>query len=140
MQTSTSTCRRLKAQSAFEFLFIFGIFLSALLIGMWVSASKTAEIRVGQKDLEINDVLTSVSDKINTAWLEGEGFSTNVTLPESVAGADYEINVTANYIILWTGDSHYLRTVITNNITGELTEGATNNIRNTGDGLVITLS
>ena len=132
MQTTTLTSRKLKAQSAFEFMFIFGIFLSALAIGAWVSSVKTAEVNMYAKNLMIEDLLTTVTEKINTVWIEGDGFSTNVTLPELAAGSPYEINVTSNFVILSISGEHYIKSIITENVTGTLATGQTNTLRNTG--------
>ncbi len=128
-----SISRKHKAQSAFEFMFIFGVFLSALVVGLWVANVKTGEINMYDKNLKIDDLLTAVTEKINTAWIEGEGFSTNVTLPELVASSSYEINVTSNFVIVTVGGEHYTRSIITENVTGELTIGATNTLLNNGE-------
>jgi len=128
-----SISRKHKAQSAFEFMFIFGVFLSALVVGLWVANVKTGEINMYDKNLKIDDLLTAVTEKINTAWIEGEGFSTNVTLPELVASSSYEINVTSNFVIVTVGGEHYTRSIITENVTGELTIGETNTLINNGE-------
>ncbi len=137
MRRATSTSRGLRGQSAFEFMFIFGIFLGAVLIGAWVSQMKTAEILKAQKDLEIDDLMTSVTDKINTAWLEGEGFSTNLTMPSRVAGTAYSVNVSANHVTLFIGDDYYIRPLVTANVSGGLVTGAVNRLENTGGAVVI---
>ncbi len=137
MQATTSTYRKHKAQSAFEFIFIFGIFLSALVVGMWVSSTKTAEISEYNRNLLIDDLLLKVTEKINTAWIEGEGFSTNVTLPVRVANSDYEINVTSNFVIMTVSGNHYIRGIITENVTGNFTIGGVNTLRNTGNAVEI---
>lgn len=113
-------------------MFIFGIFLSALAIGAWVSSVKTAEVNIYAKNLMIEDLLTTVTEKINTVWIEGDGFSTNVTLPELAAGSPYEINVTSNFVIMSIGGEHYIKSIITENVTGTLATGQINTLRNTG--------
>jgi len=127
------SCRRFKAQSAFEFIFIFGILLSVLTLGMWVSLNKTREVNRYQVKLEVDYVLTTVAEKINTVWLEGEGFSTNVTIPETVTGKVYTLNMTSNYIILTLETNEYVKPIIMQNLTGNFTIGAVNNLYNRGD-------
>jgi hypothetical protein len=133
----TSTYTKRKAQSAFEFIFIFGIFLSALVVSMWVSSTKTAEIGEYNKNLLIDDLLLKVTEKINTAWIEGEGFSTNVTLPALVASSEYGISVSSNFVIVTVSGEHYIRGIITENVTGNLTVGGVSTLRNTGDAVEI---
>ncbi len=130
----TSTyAARLKGQSAFEFMFIFGILLSAVVMGAWISGVRTAEISLEQKKLEINDVMMTVSEKINTVWLEGEGFSTNLTLPGLIASTQYELNITKSSVSIKIGDDHYLGRIITNNVSGTLVKGGVSTLTNMGD-------
>ncbi|MBN1896118.1 MAG: hypothetical protein JW789_00135 [Candidatus Aenigmarchaeota archaeon] len=132
MQNSTSTCSgRRKAQSAFEFIFIFGLFLSALIVGMWTYFIKTNEVSRYNFELGINELMAVVSEKINTVWIEGKGFSTNITIPETLSSMYYEINITSNYVILTTGGERYIQTMITKNVTGSLKKGV-NTLYNRG--------
>jgi hypothetical protein len=136
MLTTKSTYRRCKAQSAFEFIFIFGIFLAALVLAAWVSNTKTTEINLYDKELKVEELLTTVSDKINTAWIEGEGFSTNLTLPETVASSSYEIFVASNLIVLNVSGEVYIKSIITNDVGGTLSIGV-NTLRNNGTAVEI---
>ncbi|UCD03065.1 MAG: hypothetical protein JSV63_00300 [Candidatus Aenigmatarchaeota archaeon] len=132
---STSS-RPLKAQGAFEFIFIFGLFLVAVSFAAFVSMAKTAEINAYERQLEVEDLLITVTEKINTVWIEGRGFSTNLTLPEKLTGTVYEINVTSNFVILKVRDEWYTRALITKNVSGTLQIG-NNNLRHNGSVVVI---
>jgi len=136
----TSTSGRFSGQSAFEFMFIFGIFLAALIVGTWISFSKVTEIDRYQKQMEVDYVLTSVAEKINTVWLEGMGFSTNVTLPEKISDAGYTISHDQNYIFISTGGYEYTKTIATNNLTGNFTAGAVIRLENMGDYINVTVA
>jgi hypothetical protein len=118
-------------------MFIFGIFLSALSVGAWVSSIKTAEMNMHTKMLEIDDVMLSVTEKINTVWVEGEGFSSNLTVPGLVASSYYTINVTSNFVLMNISGELYIKPIITENITGTLEKGAVNTLTNRGDHIEI---
>jgi hypothetical protein len=128
----TSTSSGLRGQSAFEFMFIFGIFLAALILGTWISWSKVAEVNLYQKNLEIDDLLRTVAEKVDTAWIEGKGFSTNVTIPHKVAGTDYTLNFSSNFIYITIGEEHCMKTIITQNLTGNFAVGGANTLTNMG--------
>jgi hypothetical protein len=137
MRTTTSTSAGHKGQSAFEFMFIFGVMLGAVLLTLWVSTTKSTEIQIEQRNMEIRDVISTVAEKVNTAWIEGKGYSTNVTIPGKIAGTDYDINITSRYIMITLAGERYLGTMITGNVTGSFESGATSTLRNTGDTIEI---
>jgi len=121
-------------------MLIFGIFLGALVISTWVSWSKIREVNYYQTGLEVDDILDTASEKINTAWLEGHGFTTNLTLPEKLAGFNYTLNISGNYLVLTLETTQYLKPTVTENITGALIPGKTNAISNLGDHIEISQS
>ena len=132
----TSACSRSKGQSAMEFMFIFGIFIAAFLIAMLVALPKMTEVSDYSMKLETQRVLSRAAGKINTAWIEGEGYTTNMTLPETIGPKNYTLNVTSNHLLLFIESGHYSETVITNNVTGSFSPG-TNTLTNMGDRIVI---
>lgn len=117
------------AQSAMEFMMIFMIFLLVLGVGVLVSMGKTQEISNSQINLEITKILNSAVNKINMAFLEGSGFSINLTLPGKIFGMNYSIDIDSNYILLTLNNITYSKRMLTQNITGNLNMG-TNLIRN----------
>ncbi len=130
MRTMTYTFRRYKLQTAFEFIFIVGMLLAAVIMGTWYSWSRTTDVENSENDMIVGEFLSSVAEKINTAWLEGEGYSTNVTMPMTIAGQPYEINITENYLVVKFLDQERMDVLITNNITGNFTIGAPNRLTN----------
>lgn len=113
-------------------MFIFGISLGALTLGIWTSSIKTAEVNVYRMQLEIDELMNVVSEKINTVWIEGEGFSSNVSVPDTVASREYDINITSNFIVITIGEERYIKGIITNNVTGTIVSGV-NRLVNRGD-------
>lgn len=135
--TYTSRSRRLSAQIAFEYMFIFAIFMAAMILGTMFAWSRSLEVNRYYTRLQVNNLLETVAGKINTAWLEGDGFSTNVTIPETVASLDYTLNVTSNYVLLTIMEEDYIKPIITQNVTGDFTIGDINTLTNTGEHIKI---
>ena len=110
-----------------------GIFLGALLIASWGAWNKVTEINRYQEQLEAGSVLNAVAGKIDTVWLEGVGFSTNVTIPQTIMGRDYTLNKSSNFIFIVIGENEYSKPIITKNVTGDFTLGSVNTISNMAD-------
>jgi fluoride ion exporter CrcB/FEX len=139
MRNTMSSSRQYKAQIAFEYMFIFGIFMAAIIIGITFAWSKSLEVSNYRTRIEIDGLLITVTDKINTVWLEGEGFRTNITVPETVANQPYSLNVTSNYIIISVLEQDFTKPIITNNVTGSFTLGVVNTLTNRGDHIEISV-
>ena len=133
----TSGSRQLKGQIAFEYMFIFAIFIGALIIGAVFAWTKSVEIAQDQRRLEIDNLLDTVGGKIDTTWLEGRGFSTNVTIPERVANSLYTMNVTSNFLLLIVGGEEHVKPILKHNVSGNFTMGGINKLRNLGDHIEI---
>ena len=132
---SRSTGQYRKAQVSVEFMLLFMLFLVAVAAAMAVSMNRSHAIAQAQVDLASNNVLGSAADKINTAFLEGHGFSTNITLPERILRMDYTVTLSSNEVILRIGDNTYIRNLLTPNVSGSFMKG-TNMVLNR-DGEII---
>ena len=106
-----------------EFLVLFIIFLVAVSIALFSSINRSNAIMQAQIDLETEKAISSLADKINTAYLEGDGFYMNVTLPARILRINYTIQVNANQIILNLDNASYVKNVLTDNITGQPAKG-----------------
>ncbi len=129
----TSGSRRFEGQIAFEYMFIFAIFMVALIIGAWFAWNSSMEVNRYHRRLEVEDLITSVAEKINTVWLEGHGFSTNITIPETVVDNPYTMQVISNYVLLTVLGEDYTKPIITRNVSGNFTLGTVNLLSNMGD-------
>ena len=134
---SKSTARSRKAQASMEFMILFILFLLAVSIAMVVAVNRSQAISQAQIDLESNKVLREVADKINIAYMEGDGFSMDVTLPESILRINYTIDIHSNEVIMTVYGSTYIRYLLTNNVTGVPVKG-TNTITNRNGEIMIT--
>ncbi len=135
-QAPMRTLKGMKAQASMEFMILFMLFLVAVGFALVVSVHRSHAISQAQVDLESNKILRQVADKINIAYLEGDGFSMNVTMPERILRLDYTIDISSNEVILRVDGSTYVRYILTDNVTGEVVKG-TNRILNQNGEIII---
>ena len=138
MRTTMSSSRRYKAQIAFEYMFIFAIFMAAMIIGTSFAWSKSLEVENYRMRLEVDGLLIRVSNKIDTVWLEGEGFRSNITIPATVANYEFTLNATSNYLLLTVMDQDFTKPILTTNVTGNFSLGGLNTLTNKGEYIEIT--
>ena len=120
-----------------EFMILFVLFLVAVTVALAVSVQRSQIISQAQIDLESNKILREVGDRINIAYLEGDGFSINATLPERILRLDYTISISSNEVILRLDGKTYVKYLLTNNVTGDFVKG-TNRITNRNGEIIIT--
>jgi hypothetical protein len=126
----------MKAQVAVEFLTIFIIFIFVLLVSAYLSLSKVMDINSAKASLDANGLLDQLSGEIETASLEGPGFSARVELPDRLSGYDYAIRTGSDSLAIDYRDSSYLRHLTINSVTGSFAKGL-NTISNVNGGVVI---
>jgi hypothetical protein len=135
----------MKLQSAFEFMMIFAILLLALVLILGSVNESVRGMRYSKIEIESLAFIENARSKINTVYLEGDGFSLNLTLPENltVKISDrpelfyYTFIIDGNSIILDVyGFNNYVKTLLTEDVNGSLRIG-TNSIRNVGGTVVI---
>ncbi len=126
-----------KAQSSIEFMIIFIILVLALLVSLWIGLMRVREVSTAQTDLEVERLLNDASNKINTAYLEGHGFSINLTMPNKIFGLNYTVQIISNYIYLTINNNTYPKPLLTQNISGTLKKGE-NLIKNVRGDVLIT--
>jgi len=132
--TDKSGCS--KAQSSIEFIIIFALLLLILVIGATAASVRIYGISIANKELEVSKVLDEVSGKLNLAFLEGDGFRIEMTVPKKILSQNYTINIYKNNIVLWFENSTYSSLLMTENITGSLEKGL-NILTNVDGGIVI---
>ncbi|RKZ16928.1 hypothetical protein DRQ17_04870 [bacterium] len=110
--------------------------LLALGIAASVALWNIENLRTQKIELEINNLLVKLTNKINTAFLEGHGFSTKIILPDEILGFNYSINITSNDVLLKLSGITYGKKIITRNVTG-LPKAGTNIIRNENNIIII---
>jgi len=113
----------MKSQSSVEFMIIFILLIIILSLAAWIGTTKTQQINTIQTNLEIGNLLNDVVNKIDTVFIEGSGFSTDITLPEKILGANYSITIINNQILVDHRNLVYSKRLLTDNITGNLSIG-----------------
>jgi CDP-diglyceride synthetase len=110
-------------------MIIFASFLIILCVALILTWIKTEEIETMRFNLESSEIINLASNAINTAYLEGDGYMQNLTLPDNILDLQYSIFISSNIITI----NHSLGTLsgklLTENIIGNLIPG-TNTIEN----------
>jgi hypothetical protein len=127
----------MRAQVAVEFMIIFGIFLVALIIILIAVWSDVADMNRANIELSVNNLLEKVSSKIDTVFLEGDGFSSNITIPETISGLNYSIGMFNGAIWIEVNNITYSKNLLTKNVTGSFNKGQ-NLLRNENGEVIIT--
>jgi hypothetical protein len=126
----------MKAQVAIEFLIIFGTFLVALTLVVLAAWNNIVNIDKSTIDFETNRIMNLISNRINTVYLEGDGFSIGLVVPGQIGVYNYTLDIEGNTLWLTVNEFSYSRRLLTSNITGSLGKGE-NTIENSNGEIVI---
>lgn len=132
-----STSRRGKGQSGVEFMAMMA--LSLLLfsgffgyfVDQQVAAFDTRQQRIAA------DTASRVAFQLDLALIQGDGFSRRFDLPQTVAGAPYNVSVLNGTVLLEYEGSDVIAATAALNVMGNVTNG-TNIVRNQGGVLNVT--
>ncbi|RLI96215.1 MAG: hypothetical protein DRO99_04870 [Candidatus Aenigmatarchaeota archaeon] len=122
----------MKAQVAIEFMIILGALLLIAASVAVMSTNNMAQLSDLSLQMEANEIADSLGSKINTAFLEGDGFSTTATIPSSILSRDYELSVRGNYIYVSVDGISIEKPLLSKNVTqGSVAKGdkALRNVR-----------
>jgi hypothetical protein len=126
----------MKAQVAIEFMIIFGMFLAATIVISLAVWNNVASEDKSYIEFEAGRIIGLSSSSINTAYLEGDGFSITLALPDKIGLLNYTMQLDGNTIWLHALNTSYSRRLLTNNITGSFSKGQ-NRIKNVNGTVVI---
>ncbi len=85
---------RLKAQIALEFLLLAAFFLLVLTVAVGYFASLQQTEMRNREYLLGREVASRIADEVHTSLLSGAGYSKTITLPQTIAGARYNLLIT----------------------------------------------
>lgn len=125
-----------KYQSTIEFIMIFTLVLAALIVILFITTERVEDINQEILEVEVRMVLNSIVTKLNTVVLEGNGFSSNLTLPQQIVNMDYSVQIQSNYVTITLLNITYIDNILTENVIGSLQKGV-NVIRNVNNNVVI---
>jgi CheY-specific phosphatase CheX len=123
-------------QVAIEFMVIFAIFLVAVTISLFFVWENTSRMNRATLESETRVVANAIAGKLDTVYLEGDGFSTNLTVPQLISGMNYTLELTAGTVWVTLENRSYGRVVLPSNISGTLRKGV-NVLRNSNGMIVI---
>lgn len=126
-----------KAQLAVEFMIIFSVFLIAIILILLAVWNNIANAEKSSIDFEADRILNLASGRINTAYLEGQGFSIGLAIPEKIGVYNYTLQFEGSTLWLYASQISYSSKLLTQNITGILAKGK-NTIKNVNGVIVIT--
>jgi hypothetical protein len=125
-----------KAQVSIEFMILFIFFLGLLAFAIISVMQSVQDVSASSVGLEAQKELSVLRSKLDTAFLEGDGFSTNFTLPQKIIGLDYSMNVSSGFALIQVNNLTYSTPIISRNVSGYPRKGE-NALRNSGGNLVI---
>jgi len=128
----------MKGQTAVEFMTIFFLMLLVLLIVSSTAVTNTENLRISRIEVEAEAVLNDLSAALDSAFLVGDGFSMNVTLPEKIMGLNYSVIVAPGMIAVNIDKNTYFRNILSRNVSNltEILPGETFTVKNR-DGVVL---
>ena len=127
----------LAGQVSVEFMLIFVFFMAILTVVLVAVLQNTEGVYSSTLDLEAESTLSMVKSKLDTALLEGSGFSTRFTLPEILMSSyNYSINISSSSLLLEANNRTYSKLLLTNSTAGMLKKGE-NTVRNEDGRIVI---
>jgi hypothetical protein len=125
-----------EAQSSVEFMLIFVLFMTIITVVVVAVLQNTEGIFSSTLGLEVENTLSLVKSRLDTAYLEGSGFSTNFTLPQTLMAFNYSVNISSKFLIMEVNNQTYSKMLLTNSTTGGLRKGE-NMVKNMDGVLVI---
>lgn len=98
-----------KAQASFEFMQIFTLLL--LIATIFIAIFMNYYINIQNKSIQmtLTNFAEQIGEKINSAYLGGDGFQINFYLPPKINGKDYHLilNSTAKYLEVRLNDTKF---------------------------------
>lgn len=110
--------------------------MAAIVVLSFISFAQLRAVQQ-QADLEAEKILSEVALKINTAYIEGDGFFINMTLQSNILGSDYNMTIAANQALLEVDTVTYAKNLLTQNISGIVTKGL-NTVENRKGEIILT--
>ena len=126
-----------RGQAAVEFILIFLILLVAVNLAAVFAYQRVTETQSLQEDIDADTLVVSTASSLNTAFLAGDGFRMNITLPSKVAGQNYTLRVSGSQLFLNTSLNTYSAGLYTSNVSGTFHSGLVT-FNNTNSTIIVT--
>lgn len=112
-----------KAQSSIEFIILVGVMTLFFLVFTLVLQSNLHDSQSQQRDGLLTEIALTVQSEISLASSSIDGYSRNFTIPQSVFGVSYDINITDGSVYLITSDNLHALSFPVENVTGNVIRG-----------------
>lgn len=112
-----------KGQAGIEFLILISFLLfifSTYYIGL---LKKDQEYFANSVAYDSEALASSISMALDTAFVEGNGFSINITLPADIDGLKYSVIIYPNIVCINVGSRHYYHNTIVRKVVGNFSSG-----------------
>ena len=98
-----------RAQASFEFMQTFTLLLLIALIFTAIFMNYYMALQNQSTQMTLTNFAEAIGEKINSAYLGGDGFQTNFYLPQQINGKDYYLilNQSAKYLEVRLNDTSY---------------------------------
>ncbi len=90
----------MKAQASLEFMNIFILFFLLVSIFSAIFIKNYGDLQEENARMQARNLASMIGEEVNKVWKAGSGFSTNMTMPEKIAGYDYSITVNSSAHVL----------------------------------------
>lgn len=104
-------------------MMIFMLLLLGVAVAAVVSFQKSLEVSDQQLSIEAEQLLRTAASTMDTVFLEGNGFRTELVLPATLAGRNYTVRLEQNTMIFTIQGQDYTRAILAGNVTGTLAKG-----------------
>lgn len=107
-----------KGQGAIEFAIITAAVLFFFVILLYAVQRETQQELKGKEALVVENIALTVKDEIDLATKSSEGYYREFSLPKTVLGSQYSINITDGFVYVKTENSGVAHKVM--NVTGAI--------------------
>ena len=111
-----------KAQSAIEFLALFGMALFFFITFLLAVQTNIADNVKKKIDISLREVALTVQDEVALASASSDGYSRHFVLPNGIEGIAYEINILEDSVYIRIEDRHAIVLPVFN-VTGDVVMG-----------------
>ncbi len=129
--------KRRKGQAGIEFLILIS-FLLFIFSTYYISLlKKDQEYFTNTVAYDGEALASTISMVLDTTFVEGNGFSINITLPTDIEGLKYTVTIYPNIVSINVGNKHYYHNTIVRKVLGNFTPGI-NVVKNVHGSIQIT--
>ena len=117
-----------KAQVTIEFAVVLSLLIIALLFIYYDFNNEKKSMEKELFDLAMENLVYKSATILNTAFVEGDGYTTTLKMPE--LEWNYEVIVDSGYLLLRINNRSYTSLLLSSDLEGNIAPSQTNTVRN----------